>query len=160
MIYRVAVLSTILLAGVIARGQEVKQEPAGCLQATAHTNGPCKITFPNGNSMATLTDGTTWFYGNDYHFQVSRNIGEVTGSFYKAVTIKIPQPEDIIEAPQFERMYIYGDCRSKTYQVWSVQFTDPNGFFEEGSGPENVTRRVMPDTPMAMVFKLTCASAL
>jgi hypothetical protein len=157
---KLLLLVSLLTAGVAHAQEPIKQEPAGCLQATAHTNGPCKITFPNGNSMATLTDGTTWFYGNDYHFQVSRNIGEVTGSFYKVVTIKIPQPEDIIEAPQFEKMEIWGNCKAKTYQVWSLAFTDANGFFGEPIGPETVTRRVMPDTPMAMVFKLTCVSAL
>jgi hypothetical protein len=148
---------SILAFGLLAHGsgqqaasadnEEPKEEPPGCLEATAHTSGPCKITYPNGNGMATLADGSTWiFVKKDYRFQVFSGIGDIPGGFRTSIITKIPQPADIIEAPQSEKILIYGECQSKTYQIWNVVFTDPNGYFSvDGGGPENVNRRVMPD---------------
>jgi hypothetical protein len=134
----------------------VKESPAGCLEATAHTNGPCKITYPNGNIMETGADGTTWVTIKklDIKFQVFSGI-PVTGQFQTIIITKLPEG-DIIEAPQFEKTSIHGDCQSRTYQIWGTAITDPNGVFDSGTGPENVARRVIPDTPVDNVFRVFC----
>jgi hypothetical protein len=134
----------------------VKESPAGCLEATAHTNGPCKLTYPNGNVMETGADGTTWLTIKklDIKFQVFSGI-PVTGQFQTIIITKLPEG-DIIEAPQFEKTSIHGDCQSRTYQIWGTAITDPNGVFDSGTGPENVARRVIPDTPVDNVFRAFC----
>jgi hypothetical protein len=141
-----------------AWAQEPTQDPAGCLQATAHTGGPCKVTYPNGLSARTFADGTTWIdIKGEYRFQVGKAFGTITGNFMDTVIIKTPQAPDIIQAPQFEKLSIYGDCAENTYIIWGLLFTDPNGYFTiDGGGPEDVKRRVMPNTPMATVFKFAC----
>jgi hypothetical protein len=163
MIHRIVILSTILLAASAwAQDQNpipgAVQEPPGCLQATAHTGGPCRLTYSNGMSIATLADGSTWVdMHGDYRFQIFKEVGNITGHFQTVVVINIPQPADIIQAPQAEKLKIYGDCPSETYTIWGVIFTDPNGYFTiDGGGPENVKRRVLPNTPMDTVFKMTC----
>lgn len=134
----------------------VEESPAGCLAATAHTNGPCKLTYPNGNVMETGVDGTTWVTvkKRDIRFQVFSGV-PVTGQFQTIVITKLPEG-DIIEAPQFEKTSILGDCQSKTYQIMGTAITDPNGVFDSGTGPENVARRVIPDTPVDIVFHVFC----
>jgi hypothetical protein len=134
----------------------VKESPAGCLAATAHTNGPCKLTYPNGNVMETGADGTTWVTvkKHDIKFQVFSGV-PVTGQFQTIVITKLPEG-DIIEAPQFEKTSILGDCPSKTYQIMGTAITDQNGVFDSGTGPENVARRVIPDTPVDIVFHVFC----
>jgi hypothetical protein len=136
----------------------VKESPAGCLEATAHTNGPCKITYPNGNIMETGTDGTTWvtIKKRDIKFQVFSGI-PVTGQFQTIIITKLPEG-DIIEAPQFEKTSILGDCQSKSYQIMGTAMTDPNGVFDSGTDPENVARRVIPDTPVDIVFHVFCGA--
>lgn len=136
----------------------VKESPAGCLEATAHTNGPCKITYPNGNIMETGADGTTWVTIKklDIKFQVFSGI-PVTGQFRTIIITKLPEG-DIIEDPQFEKTSILGDCQSRTYQIWGTAITDPNGVFDSGTGPENVARRVIPDTPVDTVFSVFCGA--
>jgi len=133
-----------------------KESPAGCLEATAHTNGPCKITYPNGNIMETGADGTTWITikRRDIKFQVFSGI-PVTGQFQTIIITKLPEG-DIIQAPQFEKTSILGDCQSKSYQIMGTAMTDPNGVFDSGTGPENVARRVIPDTPVDIVFHVFC----
>jgi hypothetical protein len=133
-----------------------KESPAGCLEATAHTNGPCKITYPNGNIMETGADGTTWITikRRDIKFQVFSGI-PVTGQFQTIIITKLPEG-DIIQAPQFEKTSIVGDCQSKSYQIMGTAMTDPNGVFDSGTGPENVARRVIPDTPVDIVFHVFC----
>jgi hypothetical protein len=151
MIHRTAVLSAILLTSVIAWGQR-------CLDTRNDMNGPCvaTATLPNGDSLSRRADGTIWLTVGDYRFQTAgRNSGEVTGNFISNIVTKIPQAEDIVEAPQFTRMEIYGDCSSKTYRIVDFGITDSNGLFQS-SGPDDVTRRVMPDTPMEIVFSATC----
>lgn len=137
----------------------VKESPAGCLEATAHTNSPCKITYPNGNIMETGADGTTWVTIKklDIKFQVFSGI-PVTGQFQTIIITKRPEG-DVIEAPQFEKTSILGDCQSRTYQIWGTAITDPNGVFDSETGPESVARRVIPDTPVDKVFRVFCASA-
>jgi hypothetical protein len=137
---------------------DVKESPAGCLEATAHTNGPCKITYPNGNIMETGVDGTTWVTIKklDMKFQVFSGI-PVTGLFQTIIITKLPE-SDLIEAPQFEKTSIQGDCQSRTYQIWGTAITDPNGVFDSGIGPENVARRVIPDTPADTVFNVFCVA--
>lgn len=132
------------------------ESPAGCLEATAHTNGPCKITYPNGNTMETGADGTTWITikKRDIKFQVFSGI-PVTGQFQTIIITKRPEG-DIIQAPQFEKTSILGDCQSKSYQIMGTAKTDPNGVFDSGTGPENVARRVIPDTPVDIVFHVFC----
>ncbi|MGO9438183.1 MAG: hypothetical protein ACLP00_28260 [Terracidiphilus sp.] len=134
----------------------VKESPAGCLEATAHTNGPCKITYPNGNIMETGADGTTWITikRRDIKFQVFSGI-PVTGQFQTIIITKLPEG-DIIQAPQFEKTSILGDCQSESYQIMGTAMTDPNGVFNSGTGPENVARRVIPDTPVDIVFHVFC----
>jgi hypothetical protein len=134
----------------------IKESPAGCLEATAHTNGPCKLTYPNGNIMETGVDRTTWLTvkKRDIKFQVFSNI-PVTGQFQTIIITKLPEG-DIIEAPQFVKTSILGDCQSRTYQIWGTAITDPNGVFDSGTGPENVARRVIPDTPVDTVFHVFC----
>jgi hypothetical protein len=134
----------------------IKESPAGCLEATAHTNGPCKLTYPNGNVMETGADGTTWVAvkKRDIKFQVFSGI-PVTGQFQTIIITKLPEG-DIIEAPQFEKTSIHGDCQSRTYQIWGTAITDPNGVFDSGTGPDNVARRVIPDTPLDTVFRAFC----
>ena len=136
----------------------IKESPAGCLEATAHTNGPCKLTYPNGNVMETGADGTTWVTvkKRDIKFQVFSGL-PVTGQFQTIIITKLPEG-DIIEAPQFEKTSIHGDCQSRTYQIWGTAITDPNGVFDSGTGPENVARRVIPDTPVDTVFHVFCAA--
>jgi hypothetical protein len=133
-----------------------KESPAGCLAATAHTNGPCKLTYPNGNIMETGADGTTWVTIKklDTKFQVFSG-GPVTGQFQTIIITKLPEG-DIIEAPQFEKTSILGHCQSKTYQIMGTAITDPNGVFDSGTGPEDVARRVIPDTPTDIVFHVFC----
>ena len=41
-------------------------------------------------------------------------------------------------------------------QIWGTAITDPNGVFDSGTGPENVARRVIPDTPVDTVFHIFC----
>jgi hypothetical protein len=69
----------------------VKESPAGCLEATAHTNGPCKITYPNGNIMETGADGTTWVTIKklDIKFQIFSGI-PVTGQFQTIIITNSP----------------------------------------------------------------------
>jgi len=134
----------------------IKESPAGCLEATAHTNGPCKLTYPNGSVMETGADGTTWVTvkKRDIKFQVFSGI-PVTGQFQTIIITKLPEG-DIIEAPQFEKTSIHGECQSRTYQIWGTAITDPNGVFDSGTDPENVARRVIPDTPVDTVFHVFC----
>jgi hypothetical protein len=134
----------------------VKESPTGCLAATAHTNGPCKLTYPNGNVMETGADRTTWvtIKKRDIKFQVFSGV-PVTGQFQTIIITKLPEG-DIIEAPQSEKTRILGDCQSKTYQIMGNAITDPNGVFNSGTGPENVARRVIPDTPVDIVFHVFC----
>jgi hypothetical protein len=134
----------------------VKESPAGCLEATAHTNGPCELTYPNGNTMETRTDGTTWvtIKKRNIRFQIFSGL-PVTGQFQTIIITKLPEG-DIIEAPQFEKMSILGNCPSKTYQIMGTAITDPNGVFDSGTGPEDVARRVIPDTPVDIVFHVFC----
>ena len=136
----------------------VKESPVGCLEATAHTNGPCKITYPNGNIMETGADGTTWITikKRDIKFQVFSGI-PVTGQFHTIIITKLPEG-DIVEAPQFEKTSILGDCQSKSYEIMGNAMTDPNGVFDSGTGPENVARRVIPDTPVDIVFRAFCGA--
>ncbi len=136
----------------------VKESPAGCLAATAHTNGPCKLTYPNGNVMETGADGTTWVTvkKRDIKFQVFSGV-PVTGQFQTIIITKLPEG-DIIEAPQFEKTSILGNCPSKTYQIMGTAITDPNGVFDSGTGPEDVARRVIPDTAVDIVFHVFCAA--
>jgi hypothetical protein len=134
----------------------VKESPAGCLAATAHTNGPCELTYPNGNVMETRKDGTTWLTikKRDIRFQIFSGL-PVTGQFQTIIITKLPEG-DIVEAPQFEKTSILGDCQSKSYQIMGTAMTDPNGVFDSGTGPENVARRVIPDTPVDIVFRIFC----
>jgi hypothetical protein len=136
----------------------LKESPAGCLDATAHTNGPCKLTYPNGNIMETGPDGTTWVTIKkfDTKFQLFSGI-PVTGQFQTTIITKLPEG-DIVEAPQFEKTIIHGDCQSRTYQIWGTAITDANGVFDSGTDPENVARRVIPDTPVDSVFNVFCAA--
>jgi hypothetical protein len=136
----------------------VKEPPAGCVEATAHTNGPCELTYPNGNIMETRTDGTTWvtIKKRDIRFQVFSGL-PVTGQFQTIIITKLPEG-DIIEAPQFEKTSILGDCQSRSYQIMGTAMTDPNGVFDSGTGPENVARRVIPDTPVDIVFRVFCGA--
>jgi hypothetical protein len=136
----------------------VKESPAGCLAATAHTNDPCKLTYPTGNIMETRADGTTWVTIKklDIKYQVFSGL-PVTGQFQTIIITKLPNG-DIIEAPQFEKTIILGNCQSKTYQILGTAITDPNGFFDSGTGPENVARRVIPDTPVDIVFRAFCGA--
>jgi hypothetical protein len=133
-----------------------KESPAGCLAATAHTNGPCKLTYPNGNVLQTGSDGTTWITikRGDIKFQVFSGM-PVTGQFQTIMITRLPEG-DIVEAPQFEKTKILGDCQSKTYQITGTAITDPNRVFDSGAGPEDVTRRVIPDTPVDIVFHVFC----
>ena len=135
---------------------DVKESPAGCLEATAHTNGPCKLTFPSGNIMETLADGTTWatIKKLDIKFQVFSGL-PTTGQFQTIIVTKLSQG-DIIEAPQFEKTIILGNCQSKTYQIMGTAITDPNGVFDSGTDPEDVARRVIPDSPVDNVFRVFC----
>lgn len=135
---------------------DVKESPAGCLAATAHTNGPCKLTYPNGNVMETGADGTTWatIKKRDIKFQVFSGV-PVTGQFQTIIITKLPEG-NIIEAPQFEKTSILGNCPSKTYQIMGTATTDPNGIFDSGTGPEDVARRVIPNTPVDIVFHVFC----
>jgi hypothetical protein len=137
----------------------VKEAPSGCLEATAHTNGPCKITYPNGNILETGADGTTWVTIEklDIKFQVFSGI-PISGQFQTIIITKLPEG-DIIEAPQFEKTSILGDCQSRTYQIWGTAISDPNGVFDSGTGPENVARRVIPDTPIDNVFRVFCGAS-
>jgi len=134
----------------------VKESPAGCLEATAHTNGPCELTYPNGNTMETRTDGTTWvtIKKRNIRFQIFSGL-PVTGQFQTIIITKLPEG-DIIEAPQFEKTSILGDCQSRSYQIMGTAMTDPNGVFDSGTGPENVARRVIPGTPVDIVFHAFC----
>lgn len=136
----------------------VKESPAGCLAATAHTNGPCKLSYPNGNIMETRADGTSWVTIKklDITFQVFSGL-PVTGQFQTIIITKLPEG-DIIEAPQFEKVTILGDCQSKSYEVLGTAITDPNGFFDSGTGPEDVARRVIPNTPVDTVFRAFCGA--
>jgi hypothetical protein len=162
MLQPIVVIAVLMMAGV-ARGQVLPtpvEEPEGCLQATAHTNGACKLTYPNGNTVTTDMDGRTWIGVKKLNlkFQVfSNGIGTVTGAFQTTIIERLPEG-DIIQAPQSEMMQIKGDCSSKSYQIWGMSFTDPNGFFQDMSEPEDVARRVMPGTPIEIVFGLICKS--
>jgi hypothetical protein len=170
MLEAIAVSAAILVGAMAAGAQSappeasdvlpngVNESPAGCLEATAHTNGPCKLTYPNGNTMETRTDGTTWLTIKklDIKFQIFSGL-PVTGQFQTIIITKLPEG-DIVEAPQFERMLILGNCQSKTYQIMSTATTDPNGVFDAGTDPENVMRRVLPDTPVDTVFRVFCVA--
>jgi hypothetical protein len=137
---------------------DVKESPAGCLEATAHTNGPCKLTYPSGNIMETLADGTTWatITKLDIKFQVFSGL-PTTGQFQTIIMTKLPHG-NIIEAPQFEKTSILGNCQSKTYQIMGTATTDPNGVFDSGTDPEDVARRVIPDSPVDNVFRVFCGA--
>jgi hypothetical protein len=140
--------------------QEPTQEPAGCLQATAHTSGPCKLTYPNGMSVETFADGTTWVDMKDYRFQIFKESGTITGNFQDTVIIKMPMAPDVIQKQQWEKLSIYGDCVDRSYVVYGSLFTDVNGYFTIDGGMENFKRRVMPGTALDSVFKFTCISSV
>jgi hypothetical protein len=49
----------------------IKESPAGCLEATAHTNGPCKLTYPNGNIMETGVDRNYLAHRQETRYKIS-----------------------------------------------------------------------------------------
>lgn len=65
----------------------VRESPAGCLAAAAHTNGPCKVVYPNGNIIDTRTDGTTCLTLKklDITFQVFSGL-PVSGQFQTIIS--------------------------------------------------------------------------
>jgi hypothetical protein len=154
------VIGALFAASALGAWAQAKQDPPGCVEATAHTNGPCKITLPNGMSIATLADGSTWMDMKDYRFQVFKEFGTITGNFRDTVILPIPQEPDVIQAKQYEKLTIYGDCADNSYIVYDVTFTDANGYFTIDGGMEDVKRRVMPGTPMETVFKFACKGRL
>jgi hypothetical protein len=95
----------------------------------------------------------------DYRFQIFKESGRFTEKFVDTVIIKTPQEQDIIQADQYEKLRIYGNCASSSYIIWAIALTDANGYFTiNGGGPENVARRVLPGTPMETVFRWACIS--
>lgn len=156
------VIAVLMMASAGAWGQT--QEPAGCLEATRHSNGPCKLTYPNGAVIETRADGRTWMTlptPDKFRFEVGKGeIASVTGQFRKNIVMNLPMEADIIQAPQSEMMEIMGDCQSKTFQVYGTMVTDVNGVYDgdTNSSPENFARRVMPGSPMEIVFKTICAN--
>jgi hypothetical protein len=170
MIYRVAMLSALLLVGTrftIARGQELKQEPPDCLKATAKTNGPCKLTKPNGDFLATLADGSTWITihpdGEPFAIRIAPNTWRTSPpEIHTFIAENLPE-SDIIGAPESTKIEIDGDCQAKTYAIFSeFEFSG-----KMGTGGilgihnfEPVLRNVMPGTPMDKLFEIGCKSQL
>lgn len=83
-----------------------------------------------------------------------------TGQFRTAIVRNLP-PSDIVGAPQSVEIQILGDCQTKTVQIWGMlpysgkmRAGYPEG--ELATGPEGVTRRVEPNSPMERIFKIVC----
>jgi hypothetical protein len=158
---RGAIAFALLLAAHGAARAQVVEDPPGCLAATAHTNGPCKLTYPNGNTIATGADGRTWVklhnFG-DFKFEVGQGMaGTITGVFRTLVIVPLPSGDAIV-APQSEMMDIEADCRSRQYRVQGTTVTDPNGFYTGDLGAEDFARRVLPGSPMETVLRMICAT--
>jgi hypothetical protein len=76
----------------------------GCLDLPG--NPVCKVTFPNGNVLATLANGETWITVkkfDGFRFVIA-GMGNVTGPFWTKIITKLPE-SDIIQAPQAEMMW-------------------------------------------------------
>jgi hypothetical protein len=84
-----------------------------------------------------------------------------TGQFQTHIVMNLPE-SDIVNAPQSEDIAIWGNCQSKTYTVIGVM--PYSGKMRSGipaypeleRGPEGVTRRIQPNSPMEQVFKVVC----
>jgi hypothetical protein len=145
------------MAAGSARAQEPTEEPAGCLQATAHTNGPCKLIYPGGTVIETLADGNTWIELSGVRVQVPKG-WPFTSTFETYVIANLP-PSDVVGAPQSEGIDIQGDCQSRIYGiVTGAFFQGPNGTggISDVLQSDLKYRHVEPKSPMDFAFTSLC----
>jgi len=76
------------------------------------------------------------------------------GDFQTNFQISLP-PTDIVNGPDSERIWIYGNCPSRTYQIWGTQLLKSD-VPQAGSGFEDVHRKVEDGTVMWYVFDFAC----
>lgn len=131
----------------------------------ALADGTKTVTLPNGNKVETLADGTVWavIHPNNemLAIQLDPKTMPVSSAFHTVMIVNLPE-SDIVGAPQSERIWVEGECQSRTYQIMGVipyAGKDGGGLPDADSAdtePESVLRKVMPDTPVWHVFNLVC----
>jgi hypothetical protein len=133
----------------------VKEEPAGCLEQQSN---PCKLTYPNGNLLETLGDGTTWIEIHEQRVRIEVKKGwPFTSGVESNIWFLLP-PSDVIGAPQAEMIHIEGECQSRTYRIDATTLCASkvgrcDGEILDG---DYLSRRVEPGTTMALAFGLLC----
>jgi hypothetical protein len=111
-----------MLVTVSAWGQNPVQEPAGCGNAPLGKGTVCKLTYPNGNVLQVLADGSQWATVGKVTVQIGVYMGAgpfgSTGNF--TTTLIMGRPEtDVVNGPKRDKILIQGDCNTKVYMIES-----------------------------------------
>lgn len=137
---------------------------AFALMGAARSYGQTQMTLPNGNVISHLANGENWatihIHGEPLAIQLLPGM-PATGQFRTAIVRNTPDGSDIVGAPQSLEVQILGNCQSKTFQVlgtlpYEGKMRAGAPEVELGTGPEPVTRRVEPNSPMEHVFAVVC----
>lgn len=130
----------------------------------ASAQAPATFTF-RGHQMAIDTENMLWLMEPDFHvilgYQAKGQVQVIprNGEFRTHVVTNLAE-SDIIGAPQSDEMFIDGNCPTRTYMImgdvpWSGKMR--SGIPMEGSGAEDLPRRVIPGTIMDEVFSVFCS---
>lgn len=121
------------------------------------------LAILQATTVKTLTNGEVWttiyLRGEPLAFQLTPDM-PTAGQFHTFIVRPLPA-SDIVGSPQSVKIDVQGDCAGKTYQVMGeLPYFGAMGSglpdAEHATGPEGVTRRVEPDSPMAHVFNVVC----
>lgn len=133
--------------------------------AMGQTVAPAKpdMTFPNGNTVSTLSTGEIWTVIRPQGFALAVQIMPglpSTGVFQTAVVEDLPE-SDIVDGPQSAMVQITGDCASRTYTIegtlpYSGKMRAGVPMVNLAIGGEDVVRRVIPGTLIEHVFSIVC----
>jgi len=140
-------------------GTKKDQFPAGTTYTTDQ-NGDRSYTFP-GTTAKLLRDasGEVWLVSSTHNFSsfTLPSANKITERFETSIMIHLPKT-DIVNGPERMRLWIWGNCTSRTYQIVLTWVYDESGMPDPhlASGAENFFHKVEPDTPQEGAFDFIC----
>jgi hypothetical protein len=157
------VIVAVLMGTGAARGQVI-ETPVGCIALGG--NAVCKLTYPNGNTIQTLADGTTWATvrpGTDE--QVSIRMFPSAPTFRTVLIAN--RDTDILNGPQSDKIQLEGNCGARTFEIMGDEgMSGRNG---SGYGMETASwgdlvdaqggrqiHKVSPGSNVEIALKLLC----
>lgn len=154
----------LLMTASAAVGQVI-ESPAGCIAQGG--NAVCKLTYPNGNTVQTLADGTTWATVLPRTQRQVSVLMHPSAPTFRTILIA-NRDTDIANGPLSDKIQIEGDCAAHTYEIMGnegMSGLNGTGYSMEDVGWSELTdaqggrviRKALPGSNVEIAFKLMCA---